>query len=98
MRPLSFEGPINPLDAEEWLSTMESILDYMEFKDDEKIICVTCELRKEARYWWKVVKTRRNVREMAWADFIYKFNKKFIDSMVLRAQQTEFFENLNMTT
>ena len=41
-----FEGSINPLDAEEWLSTMETILDFMELKDDEKIICAAYVLRK----------------------------------------------------
>ena len=34
-----FEGSTNPLDAEEWLSTIETILDFIELKDDEKIIC-----------------------------------------------------------
>ena len=39
MKPPSFEGSTNPLDAEEWMSTMETILDFMELKDDEKIVC-----------------------------------------------------------
>ena len=39
MKPPSFEGSTNPLDAEEWLSTMETILNFMELNDDEKIIC-----------------------------------------------------------
>ena len=50
MKPPSFEGSTNPLDAEEWLSTMETILDFMELKDDEKIVCAAYVLRKEARY------------------------------------------------
>ena len=71
------EGTTNSLDAEERLSTMETILDFMELKDDEKSFCAAYALRKEARCWWEAVKTRRNVREMAWVDFVYKFNKKF---------------------
>ena len=50
MKPPLFEGSTNPLDAEEWLSTMETILDFMELKDDEKIICAAYVLRKKARY------------------------------------------------
>ena len=50
MKPLSFEGSTNPLDTEEWISTMETILDFMELNDDEKIICAAYVLRKEARY------------------------------------------------
>ena len=99
MKPPLFEGSINPLDAEEWLSTMETILDFMELRDDEKIICATYVLRKEARYWWDAVKTRRNIREMTWTDFVYEFNKKFFNPTALSAQQTEFlnFKQDNLT-
>ena len=99
IRPPSFEGFTNPLDAEEWLSMKETILDFMELKDDEKIIYTSYVLRKEARYWWEAVKTRRNVLEMAQADFVYKFNKKFLNPTVLGAQQIEFlkFTHGNMT-
>ena len=76
MKPPSFKGFTNPLDAEEWLSTIETILDFMELNDEEKIICAAYVLRKEACYWWEAVKTRRNVWEMTWADFVCKFNKK----------------------
>ena len=78
---------------------METILDFMELKDDEKIICAAYVLRKEACRWWKAVKTRRNVQEMARADFVYKFNKKFFNPTVLGAQQIKFlnFKHGNMT-
>ena len=64
MKPPSFEGSTNPLDTEEWLSKMETILDFMELNNDEKIICAAYVLRKEACYWWEAVKTRRNFWEM----------------------------------
>ncbi|KAL5555652.1 hypothetical protein UlMin_037888 [Ulmus minor] len=71
----------------------------MELRDDEKIICATYVLRKEARYWWDAVKTRRNIREMTWTDFVYEFNKKFFNPTALSAQQTEFlnFKQDNLT-
>ena len=64
MKPPSFEGSTNPLDAEEWLSSMKIILDFMELDDREKIICAAFMLKREARYWWESVKARRNVRTM----------------------------------
>ena len=90
MKPPLFEGSTNPLDAEDWLTTMETILDFMELKDDENIICAAYALRKEARYWWDAVKTRRNIREMTRAEFVYEFHKKFFNPTALSAQQTEF--------
>ena len=35
MKPPSFEGSTNPLDTEEWLSSIETILDFMELDDRE---------------------------------------------------------------
>ena len=98
MKPPLFEGSINPLDAEEWLSTMETMLDFMELKDDEKIICAAYVLRKEARYWWDAVKARRNIQKMTWVYFVYEFNNKFFNTTTLSAQQTEFlnFKQDNM--
>ncbi|KAL5578682.1 hypothetical protein UlMin_011124 [Ulmus minor] len=48
MKPPSFEGSTNPLDAEEWLSSMETILDFMELNDKERIICAVFMLKREA--------------------------------------------------
>ncbi|KAL5557270.1 hypothetical protein UlMin_039506 [Ulmus minor] len=99
MKPPLFEGTTNPLEAEDWLSTMKTILDFMELRDEEKITCAMFVLRKEARYWWDAVKSRRVVQAMSWADFVYEFNKKFFNPTALSAQQTEFlnFKQDNMT-
>ena len=90
MKPPSFEGSTNPLDAEEWLSSMETILDFTELDDKERIICAAFMLKREAHYWWESLKARRNVRTMLQADFVYEFNKKFFNPTALSAQQTEF--------
>ena len=79
MKPQSFEGSTNPLDAEVWLSSMETILDFMELNDGERIIFVVYMLKREARYCWESVKARRNVKVMQLADFVYEFNKKFFN-------------------
>ena len=51
MKLLSFEGSTNLVDDKEWLSSMETILDFMELHVREKIICSAYMLKKEARYW-----------------------------------------------
>ena len=76
MKPPLFEGTTNHLKVEDWLSTMETILDFMELRDEEKITCAVYVLRKEARYWWDAVKSRRVVQAMTWAVFVYEFNRK----------------------
>ena len=48
MKPPSFEGSANLLDAKKWLSSMENILDFMELDDRERIICAMFMLKREA--------------------------------------------------
>ena len=52
MKPKAFEGSIDPLDVEEWLSSIQVIVEFMELNDQERIICASYMMKKEARYWW----------------------------------------------
>lgn len=52
MKPTTFEGSTNRLDAEEWLSSIQLIVDFMELNDREKVFRASYMLKKKARYWW----------------------------------------------
>ena len=51
LNPAEFVGSSDPLEAEEWLSSIERILEFMELNDHEKVMCASYMLRKDARYW-----------------------------------------------
>lgn len=90
MKPLVFEGSNNPLDAEEWLSAVQLIMNFMELNDHERVFCTSFLFKREARYWWDYVKVRKNVNIMTWAEFVEEFNRKFFNPTAMSAQQTEF--------
>ncbi|KAL5558007.1 hypothetical protein UlMin_034218 [Ulmus minor] len=90
MKPTEFAGSTDPLEAEEWLSSVETILEFMQLTDQERVSCVSFMLKKDARHWWATVKVTRDVTEMTWADFVREFNQKYYNSARLRAQQDEF--------
>ncbi|KAL5571846.1 hypothetical protein UlMin_021443 [Ulmus minor] len=90
MKPTEFAGSTNPLEAEEWLSSIETILEFMRLTDQERVSCASFMLKKDARHWWATVKVTRDVTEMTWADFVSEFNQKYYNSAILRAQQDEF--------
>ncbi|KAL5543861.1 hypothetical protein UlMin_007645 [Ulmus minor] len=90
MRPPEFHGSIDPLVAEEWLSSIQTILDVMDLKDSEKVLCASYVLKKDARYWWETVKLRRTVQEMTWNDFISEYNLKYYNRMAMIALENEF--------
>ena len=49
--PLVFEGTIDPVVAEEWVSMIEKIFEFVQIEDEEKVKCVVYMLRKDARIW-----------------------------------------------
>ena len=98
MNPKEFEGSTNPLDAEEWLSSIQIIMEFMELNDQERIICASYMLKRESRYWWETVKDRIIVHKMTWEDFKTEFNRKFYNPTAMSAQQIKFLNQQgNMT-
>ena len=61
-----FEGTSDPLMAEEWVSVLERIFDFVEATKREKVICVVYMLRKDVRLWWDIAKKGRNTAQMEW--------------------------------
>ena len=97
LKPTEFATSTDPLEAKEWISSMETIFDFMQLSDQERVACASFILKKDAYHWWVTVKMTRDVGVMSWADFIREFNQKYYNSAILRAQQDEFL-NLKQGT
>ena len=83
MKPTEFAGSIDPLEAEEWISSMETILDFMQLNDQERVACASFMPKKDARHWWATIKMTRYVEAMTLADFVREFNQKYYNSVIL---------------
>ena len=59
--PPVFEGTVDSTVAEEWVSMIEKIFEFVQIKDEEKVKCVVYMLRKNARIWWEAVMKSRDV-------------------------------------
>ncbi|XP_062112607.1 uncharacterized protein LOC133823773 [Humulus lupulus] len=88
--PPVFEGSIDPAQAEEWISGMERILNMMGVQGNERVVCASFILRKDARIWWEVVEQSQDVNTMDWDGFKQVFNDKYYNSAVLAAKMDEF--------
>ncbi|GMN23941.1 hypothetical protein TIFTF001_047600 [Ficus carica] len=89
MKAPEFEGPIDPITADNWLIDMQVILDFMRLTEQEKVLCASFALKKDARHWWITVQMRRNVLTMSWQDFVDEFRAMYYNKEVLAAQQDE---------
>ncbi|GMN26841.1 hypothetical protein TIFTF001_040917 [Ficus carica] len=55
MKVPKFEGPTDPIEADNWLIDIQIILDFMGLTEQEKIMCASFALKKDARHWWMTV-------------------------------------------
>ena len=49
--PPVFEGTVDPAVAEEWISMIDKIFEFVQIEDIDKMKCAVYRLRKDARIW-----------------------------------------------
>ncbi|GMN22586.1 hypothetical protein TIFTF001_050220 [Ficus carica] len=89
MKAPEFEGSTNPIDADNWLIDLQVILNFLRLSDQEKILCASFVLKKDARLWWETVQIRWDVTQMTWEDFVDEFKEKYFNIEDMEAQQDE---------
>ncbi|GMN62429.1 hypothetical protein TIFTF001_031500 [Ficus carica] len=90
MKAPEFEGSTNLIEADNWLIDLQVALNFLRLNDQERVLCASFMLRKDARLWWERVQIRRDVTEMTWEDFVEEFKEKYFNTEVMEAQQDEF--------
>ncbi|GMN22021.1 hypothetical protein TIFTF001_045591 [Ficus carica] len=90
MKALEFEGPTDSIAADNWLIDIQVILDFMRLTEQEKVLCASFALKKDARHWWMTVQMRRDVMTMSWQDFVNEFRAMYYNAEILAAQQDKF--------
>ena len=88
--PLVFEGIVDPVIVEEWVSMMEKIFEFLRIEDNEKVTCAAYMLRNNARIGWDVVKRTCDVLAMTWTNFLVEFNSKYYGQAVTNIMVVEF--------
>ena len=78
LKPPSFSGTTNPLEAEDWMTAMEKAFDAMECTDKEKVAYAVYMLQSSAFEWWDAhKKSYPEGTEISWALFKDEFYKKY---------------------
>ncbi|GMN30537.1 hypothetical protein TIFTF001_041475 [Ficus carica] len=90
MKAPEFEGLTDPVAADNWLIDIQVILDFMRLTEQEKVLCASFALKKDARHWWTTVQMHRDVMAMSWQDFITEFRAMYYNAEILAVQQDEF--------
>ncbi|KAK1611240.1 hypothetical protein QYE76_034913 [Lolium multiflorum] len=90
--PPVFSKTEEPLDADDWLQTMENNLEVAGVEDNDKVLFATHYLAGPARAWWTSARALNAGQLMTWADFKLKFSKYHVPPGLIKKMRDEFRE------
>ncbi|KAK1561373.1 hypothetical protein QYE76_016787 [Lolium multiflorum] len=90
--PPVFSKTEEPLDADDWLQTMENNLEVAGVEDNEKVLFATHYLAGPARAWWTSTRALHAGQMMTWEDFKLKFSKYHVPPGLIKKMRDEFRE------
>ncbi|XP_071683590.1 uncharacterized protein [Lolium perenne] len=89
--PPDFAKCTEPLDADDWLRTIENNLEVAGVGNDEKVLFATHFLSGPARAWWESVKAMQvEGHVINWEEFKAKFRKTHIPSGMIKIMKDKF--------
>ncbi|KAK1678093.1 hypothetical protein QYE76_038941 [Lolium multiflorum] len=90
--PPIFNKTEEPLDADDWLQTMENNLEVAGVEANEKVLFATHYLAGPARAWWTSTRAMNGGQFMTWEDFKLKFSKYHVPQGLIKKMRDEFEE------
>ncbi|KAK1695522.1 hypothetical protein QYE76_012219 [Lolium multiflorum] len=90
--PPVFSKTEEPLDADDWLQTMENNLEVAGVDENEKVMFATYYLAGPARAWWTSARALNAGQMMTWANFKLKFSKYHVPPGLIKQMRDEFRE------
>ena len=90
--PPIFNQSENPLDADDWLQTMENDLEVARVDENEKVLFTTHYLAGDARAWWNSIRNMNHGQVMTWEAFKVKFSRTHVPQGLVNRMRDEFRE------
>ena len=89
----SFSQAIDPLDADDWLRTMENKVEVSRIDEEDKVPFVTRYLEGVATIWWENEKAMGTAEEeITWSRIKEQFRKYHIPTGIMKTKQCEFLQ------
>jgi hypothetical protein len=89
--PPTFAKSTEPLDADDWLCTIENKLEYAGVRENEKVLYATHFLAGAAGAWWENVRAMQPEGQvMTWDAFKAKFRKAHIPTGLIKIMRDKF--------
>jgi hypothetical protein len=89
--PLVFAHSTDPINAEEWLCTVERELHTAQCNDREKVLYGPCLLRGATQSWWEsYLATHANPKAITWEEFRDNFHRCHVPEGLMIVKKEEF--------
>ncbi|XP_042454171.1 uncharacterized protein LOC122038467 [Zingiber officinale] len=75
--PTEFKCTTDPIAAEGWIRSLETIFDFMQLTDADKVRCAIFMLRDDTRVLWEGARLTVDLATMTWTDFKEVFYGKY---------------------
>jgi hypothetical protein len=86
-----FAHSINPMEAEDWLCTMERVLHTAQCNDREKVLYGPRLLRGVAQSWWEsYLATHVDLKAITWEEFRDNFCRCHVPANLMTVNKEEF--------
>ena len=90
-KPPTFSHSPDPLDADDWLKTVEKMLNITQCSDREKVLYASGRLEEPAADWWDAyTTTHANANGITWEEFKTNFRSHHIPSGLMKLKKKEF--------
>ena len=86
--PPTYSKGLHPLEADDWLRTINNNLEVAAVEENEKVLYATHYLAGPARAWWDTTKALQQAGYVInWTEFQEKFRKKHIPSGLIERKK-----------
>jgi hypothetical protein len=90
-KPPTFASSPDPLDADDWLKSVEKMLIIAQFSDREKVLYAFGRLRGPAADWWDSYNAAHDAADtITWAEFATQFRNYHIPAGLMKIKKKEF--------
>ncbi|CAN6347548.1 unnamed protein product [Urochloa humidicola] len=90
-RPPTFSHSVDPLEADDWLKTVEKMLNIAQCSDREKVLYASRCLEGTAGDWWDAYTTAHaNAETITWQEFTNSFRNHHIPAGSMKLKKKEF--------
>jgi hypothetical protein len=90
LKPPTFAGSSNPLDADNWLRTIKRKLEAIGCPENQRVQLATRQLSRMALAWWDTFSAA--VRDTTWAEFETAFREHHVPQGIVQLKDDEFRE------